>query len=201
MIPDDPPQKNMRETGDRMTGVALAIVHQNQDPEGLGRVKVGYPWRDHSDDRVWARVAVPMAGDRRGTYFIPEVGDEVLVAFERGDLRRPYVVGSLWSHAQPPPVTPDGKNDLRVIHSRKGHKLTFADGEESSVQLELADGKRLTLGADGIVVADANGNSVTIKSGAGEITIQASSKVTLKAPRVVLDAATVEVTGALIVST
>ena len=109
-------------------GVALAIVVDNKDDSGSGRVRVRL--EGQTGETLWARVATPMTGAGRGVYFIPEAGDEVLVAFERGDLRRPYVIGSLWNSKDRPPATnADGLNDLRLIRTRKGHQLTFDDGE------------------------------------------------------------------------
>jgi len=126
-----------------------------------------------------------MAGNKRGMYFIPEIQDEVLVAFERGDMRFPYVVGSLWNGKEPSPETnADGKNDIRVVHSRKGHKLTFNDGSKGLAQLELNDGKRVTIDDNGIVIDDGQGNSVSIQSKGGSISIQAATKVEIKAPQI-----------------
>jgi uncharacterized protein involved in type VI secretion and phage assembly len=190
---------NGTEAGGRVRGVAVALVRSNRDDEGLGRVKVAYPWSDHPHESYWARVAVPMAGAGRGTYFIPEVGDEVLVAFERDDLRFPYVVGSLWNSKDRPPVSDaDGTNDIRVIRTRKGHKLTFDDGIVGKVELELNDGKRVTVDDDGIVLADNGGNAIRIASGSGEIRIEATTRITLNANEIVLDGGTVEVRGVLL---
>jgi hypothetical protein len=76
--------------------VATAVVVDIVDPEAAGRIKVRFPWlRD--DAEMWARVALPLGGNRTGLWALPEVGDEVLVAFEHGDLRRPVVLGSLWN--------------------------------------------------------------------------------------------------------
>ena len=69
----------------RVSGVVVGVVTNNQDPEGMGRVKVKFPWLSDEDESNWARVAAPMAGKERGFYFLPEVEDEVLVAFEHGD--------------------------------------------------------------------------------------------------------------------
>jgi uncharacterized protein involved in type VI secretion and phage assembly len=93
-------------------GVAVAVVTQNRDPDGLARVKVHFPWYEYPNESYWARLAVPMAGQGQGTYFLPEIGQEVLVAFDRGDVRFPYVVGALWNGKEGPPTTnSDGKND------------------------------------------------------------------------------------------
>jgi uncharacterized protein involved in type VI secretion and phage assembly len=83
-------------------GIVVAIVDDLNDQDDLGRVRVRYP---HLNDEIsdWARVATPMGGKGRGLFFRPEKNDEVLVAFELGDPRRPYIVGGLWSKADPPP--------------------------------------------------------------------------------------------------
>ena len=124
-----------------------------------------------------------------GAYFIPEVGDEVLVAFERGDLRFPYIVGSLWNgQEQSPQTNSDGKNDVRCIFSRKGHKFTFNDGSQGLVQLELNDGKKITINDTGISIDDGQGNTISIDSGGGSISIQAAASVSIKAPQVSIEA-------------
>ncbi len=79
----------------RLYGVYTGLVTNNQDPENRGRVKVKFPWLHASEESWWARVATFYAGKGRGSYFMPEVDDEVLVVFERGDFHHPYVVGSL----------------------------------------------------------------------------------------------------------
>lgn len=177
------------EAGGHAKGVAVAIVRQNKDDSGMGRVKVSYPWHSQPQESYWARVAMPMAGGKRGVYFIPEVQDEVLVAFERGDMRFPYVVGSLWNGKDSSPETnADGKNDIRVLRSRKGHKLTFNDGSKGLVQLELNDGKKVAIDDDGIVIDDGKGNSVSIQSNGGTISIQAATKLEIKAPQISIQA-------------
>jgi uncharacterized protein involved in type VI secretion and phage assembly len=183
------PSETSLEAGGHAKGVAVAVVKQNKDNSGLGRVKVSYPWHSQPQESYWARVAMPMAGKNRGVYFIPEVEDEVLVAFERGDLRFPYIVGSLWNGKDKSPQTnADGKNDVRQIRSRKDHKLTFNDGTKGLVQLELNDGKKVAIDDDGIVIDDGKGNSVAIKSNGGSITLQASTKIEIKAPQIVIEA-------------
>jgi uncharacterized protein involved in type VI secretion and phage assembly len=202
------PSETELEVGGHVKGVAVAVVRQNKDESGLARVKVNYPWHSQPRESYWARVASPMTGGNRGMYFLPEVGDEVLVAFERGDLRFPYIVGSLWNGVdKSPQANKDGRNDLRVIHTRKGHKLTFDDGTRGKVQLELDDGKRVTLDDDGIVIDDGKGNKVVIKSASGEISLEAATKLSLKAPQITIEATasgtvkaggTLEVSGALV---
>jgi uncharacterized protein involved in type VI secretion and phage assembly len=130
--------------GSRVYGVVVGIVRDIKDPEGLGRVKVDFPWLAEDSDAVaissgedrahsyWARIATLMAGNGRGTYFIPEVGDEVLVAFEHGDLSRPFVLGMLWNADDAPPEEMDGegKNHVRSITSRSGHRIVLDDSDD-----------------------------------------------------------------------
>src|SRR5689334_20529628 len=94
----------------RLYGVFPAKVTDIKDPDSQGRVKIALPWSpdDGSGYQVWARLAVLMAGNNRGTWFVPDTDDEVLVAFEGGDPRRPYVVGALWNGSDAPPETMDG---------------------------------------------------------------------------------------------
>ncbi|MEA3008362.1 MAG: hypothetical protein QOJ91_54 [Sphingomonadales bacterium] len=96
---------------DPIAGVMTAVVTQNQDPDGLGRVKLRLAAAGEGDETDWARIVAPVAGAARGTFFLPEVGDEVLVAFDHGDIRFPYVLGALWSRFnRPPKVDDDGRN-------------------------------------------------------------------------------------------
>lgn len=165
----------------RITGVVLGVVTNNQDPDGFGRVKVKFPWLSDVDESDWARVAAPMAGNKRGFYFLPEVDDEVLVAFEHGDVRFPYVLGALWNGKDAPPATNgDGKNNVRLIQSRSGHviKLNDEDGKET---IEILDKSQKNS-----IVIDTAKNTITITSDQ-DITISAS-KGTIK-----LDAQNVEI--------
>jgi uncharacterized protein involved in type VI secretion and phage assembly len=151
----------------RIYGVVMGLVTNNQDPDGMGRVRVKFPWLSDDHESWWARVATPMAGPNRGIYFLPEVDDEVLVAFEHGDLRFPYVIGSLWNGKDAPPETnDDGKNNLRLIHSRSGHliRLDDTDGDE---KIEIID--------------KTGNNSVTIKSSDNSVTIACTGRLRLQA--------------------
>jgi uncharacterized protein involved in type VI secretion and phage assembly len=125
----------------RIPGVVVGIVTNNQDPDGMGRIKVRLPFSSDADESNWARIAAPMAGKERGFYFLPEIDDEVLVAFAHGDPRLPFILGALWNGQDPPPAkNDDGKNDVRVLKSRSGHiiRLTDKDGEE---KIEIIDMK------------------------------------------------------------
>lgn len=178
------------EAGGFVKGVAIAVVTQNKDPDGLCRVKVRYPWHSNSSESHWARIAVPMAGKDRGTVFLPEVGDEVLVVFEREDMRFPFVLGGLWNGQEKPPESnASGNNDIRVIKTRKGHTLLFDDNSSKGrLELKLNDGKKLAIDDDGIKLQDTAGNSLEIDSKDGSMTVQAATKLTLKAPSISVEA-------------
>lgn len=179
-------------------GVHVAVVVDVADPDGLGRVRVRLPWTTDGDAayEAWARLATLMAGADRGTWFVPEVDDEVLVAFEHGDPDRPFVVGALWNGQDAPPETMDagGANDVRAIHSRNGVVVRLSDtaGTES-LQLETPAGQRVRLsdGPGRILVEDANGNRVVLE--ASGITIEASASVTVNAAQVRVSAGMVTV--------
>lgn len=165
----------------RINGVVVGVVTNNQDPDGMGRVKVKFPWLSDADESTWARVAAPMAGKERGFYFLPEVDDEVLVVFEHGDMRFPYVLGALWNGKDAPPAAnDDGKNNIRVIKSRSGHviRLTDEDGKE---KIEIIDKSEKNS-----VVFDTADNTITITS-EKDIVLSASKGV------IKLDAKNVEI--------
>jgi uncharacterized protein involved in type VI secretion and phage assembly len=125
-----------KDTNNHIYGVTIGVVTNNKDPEKMGRVKVKFPWLSAEDESAWARVLSPMAGKDRGFYFLPEVEDEVLVAFEHGDINFPYVLGALWNGKDKPPLTnDDGKNNQRIIKSRSGHSIILddTDGEEKII--------------------------------------------------------------------
>ena len=97
----------------------------------MERVKVKYPWLDNEHESNWARVASPGAGATRGLLMTPEVNDEVLVAFEHGDMNRPYVVGGLWNGKDKPQrvAAKNGKVEFRSLKTRVGHEIMLQDGE------------------------------------------------------------------------
>lgn len=177
----------------------LAQVTDLNDPDAIGRVQVrllSFDGVAGQDGPLWARIALPFAGASRGAYFMPDLGDEVLVSFVNGDPRYPVIIGGLWHGQAAPPESMDGasKNYLKVIRSRNGVKVTLDDhdGQEKMV-LETPGGQKITLqdGPGAIEIVDANGNSVKLES-AG-ITVQASAKVTVQAASVDVSAGMVKV--------
>jgi uncharacterized protein involved in type VI secretion and phage assembly len=183
--------------GGRWYGVAPATVIDIADPDGHGRVQVTLPWcPDSGGNRyeAWARVATLFAGKDRGSWFMPEVGDELLVAFEHGDPARPYVLGGLWNGSDTPPESANARNDRKMIRSRNGVTVTLDDsnGREKLI-LETPGGQKVTLedGPGAVEIEDSNGNSVKLET-AG-ITITAAVKLTVNAPQVAVSAAMVTV--------
>jgi uncharacterized protein involved in type VI secretion and phage assembly len=165
-------------------GTAIGIVTGTQDPDGLARVQVRFPWLGDGSTSSWARVATPMAGRDRGMFFIPEVDDEVLVAFELGDIGAPYVVGSLWNHVDiPPEAGAGGENNVRLIRSRSGHELRFDDTPGSeSVEITTTTGQTIRLddGNDRTILVDAGSGAVALRADRS-ITIESTGDLALKA--------------------
>lgn len=184
-------------------GVYPALVSDVVDPNNQGRVKVRLPWSPDaggSNYEVWARLATMMGGNNRGSWFIPDKDDEVLVAFEGGNPRRPYVVGALWNGKDAPPERMDGSgnNYLKTILSRQGIRITMDDTDGAvKLRLETPGGQSIVLSdADNSIVAeDSNGNSIKMESQG--ITITASSQVKVQASTVEIDAGMVTVNAAM----
>jgi uncharacterized protein involved in type VI secretion and phage assembly len=187
----------------RWYGVHPARVTDIKDPDGQGRVKVALPWAPDADSgtyEVWARLATMMAGSGRGTWYVPDPEDEVLVAFEAGDSRRPYVLGALWNGSDQPPESMDGsgQNDKKVICSRNGVKVTLddTDGQEKLI-LETPGGQKLTMqdGPGSVEIVDSNQNSVKLET-AG-VTVTTTSKATVNASTVEVTASSVTVNAGI----
>src|SRR5262245_24718649 len=184
-------------------GAHVALVTDVADPDGQGRVRVKLPWApDGGDDayEAWARLATFMAGNNRGSWFVPDTGDEVLVVFEGGDPRRPYVVGSLWNGTDSPPESMDGsgENNLKVLRSRNGVRLVMDDTQGSEeLIVETPGGHRVTLSdADrSVLIEDAAGNSVKLESSG--ITLTSSGTVKVQASTVDVSAGSVNVTAGI----
>lgn len=190
--------------GGRWYGVYPALVTDVKgDPDGLGRVKLTLPWvADTGDGRyeAWARVATLMAGNNRGSWFVPDVNDEVLIAFEGGDPRRPYVLGGLWNGKDRPPERMDGagQNTKKVLRSRNGVKVTLDDSDgREALTLETPGGQKLTLkdGPGAIELVDSNGNS--LKLSPSGVAIESAGKVSITATQLEVSAGSVQVTAGM----
>jgi uncharacterized protein involved in type VI secretion and phage assembly len=193
-------------TDSRIYGVVIGIVTNNKDPEGLGRIRVKFPWLSDEDESNWARVASLMAGKERGIFILPEIDDEVLVVFEHGNINMPYIIGSLWNGKDAPPETnSDGKNNIRMMKSRSGHviKIDDTDGnekieivdktEKNIITIDTKDNKISILSDRDIEMSAPNGKiaidalNIELKSSAAtkieastEMSLKASGKVTVK---------------------
>jgi uncharacterized protein involved in type VI secretion and phage assembly len=184
-------------------GVYAALVTDIADPDGQGRVRVRLPWSPDPSGKAyeaWARLGVFMAGNNRGAWFVPDPEDEVLVAFEAGDPRRPYVLAGLWNGQDAPPESMDGagKNETKTLRSRNGVIVTLSDKDgQESLTLETPGGQSLKLedGPGKVTVTDSNGNSIELAS-AG-VTVTASAKLTVQASTVEISAGMVTVNAGM----
>lgn len=185
----------------RYFGVYPATVADNQDPDSQGRVQVRLPWSPDGSGgqyEVWARVATMMAGGGRGTWFVPDNGDEVLICFQGGDPRWPFVIGAMWNGQDDPPETIDPDNNVKAIVSRTGIKITL-DDTSGAVTLTLA-----TPGGQTVTMADA-GSTITVQDTSGNscrlapqgITITAASKLTISAATAEIDIGQVAVNSGM----
>jgi phage protein D/phage baseplate assembly protein gpV len=155
---------------DTVIGLVVGIVTDNQDPEGLGRVKVKYPFLSSDHASTWARLVAPGAGAERGWEWVPEVNDEVLIGFEHGDVHYPYVIGGLWNGTDAPPqsstqLVQSGKVQKRVVRSRTGHTIVLDDSD----------------GGGGILIEDSQGNKIQLDTQANSLTIEVQGDATIKA--------------------
>ena len=182
-------------------GAYAALVTDLEDPDNQGRVKIKLPWSPDGEGlqyEAWARLSTLMAGAERGSWFVPDLDDEVLVIFEGGNPRRPYVIGSLWNGKDAPPETMDAKNSIKAIHSRNGVKIVMDDSDgRETLTLETPGGHKFTLedGSKSVTLEDSNGNTVTMEP-AG-VTVESSGKVTVKATQVEISAAMLKVDAAV----
>lgn len=169
------------------SGPVVGVVTNNNDPDGWGRVKLKMPWLSEDVESDWARVVSVGAGPERGLLCLPEVNDEVLVAFEAGDVGRPYVLGGLWNGEDAPSIAvseavQNGEVHKRVFKTRVGHILTFTDGSEEGVTLETAGGHLLALEDEGqkVVLRTSAGQILTLDDSSNEITLEAGGDLTIK---------------------
>lgn len=182
----------------QVEGVVPALVTNLNDPDNLGRVKVKYAWLGEIESD-WVRVATPMAGSSRGIMILPEVNDEVLVAFEHGDIHRPYIIGSMWSSTDQPPLKnstacADGKVNQRIYKTRQGHTILMDDKDgEEKISIKSKSGHEIILndksGSESVILKDKTGsNKLEIKSSnnsmainvGGDFSVTAAGKITLK---------------------
>jgi phage baseplate assembly protein V len=168
----------------KIPGVVIGVVNAVDDPNGEGRIRVDFPWMGGSNKSYWAPVVTFMSGNGRGSWFMPEVGDEVVVAFDHGEIDHPFVLGFVWNGQDKPPETDVHK---RFFKSVKGHSILFDDDDgEEKVAIATNGGQKITLDdvAKTIEVTTASGVKITLDDTSSAITIQASQKVTINAAQV-----------------
>jgi uncharacterized protein involved in type VI secretion and phage assembly len=173
-------------------GVYPAIVTDLVDSDQLGRVEVRFPWLGEDGDqavRAWATLCSPYADTDQGLLALPEVGSQVVVAFEAGNLRRPYVIGATWNGREALPHPPERSNDVRLLRSRADSRLEFDDAAGSAtVRLTMASGHQVILddAAQEVTVKHAMG--CVVKLTATAVEIQANVSLDVSAPMVKVDA-------------
>jgi phage baseplate assembly protein V len=164
-----------------MPGFVEAIVIDNVDPEQLGRVMVKFPMLPDAPKSFWARLVMPMAGRNRGWMTIPEIDDEVLVAFIHGDFSHAIVLGALYNGVDTPPyANEDSQNNLRVMQSRSGHRLTF-DDTAGAERIEL-----ILHNEEIRVIWDSTAKVLSVYSGK-DIIIEAKDTIKMKCKDFVLE--------------
>lgn len=175
-----------------MNHLSTAIVTNNSDSDNLGRVKVQYPWSSESEESHWARVSTFMAGKEQGFYTIPEVGQEVLVAFVNGDIQYPIIIGTLWNQEAIPPVSNDDNNDIKKIRSRSGHEIIFNDSDNPKLEILTNSGHKVVLddstGSEKILIEDSGGSSLELDTSSKAIKISADMDVSIEATNITLKA-------------
>jgi uncharacterized protein involved in type VI secretion and phage assembly len=179
-------QPRSRSSDRRIYGVVEAIVAKvTDDPEQEGRVKLTYPWFDGGREvSDWCRVSQLYAGNGYGSCFVPEEGDEVLVAFIHGDMRFPIILGGLYNGKDKPPTARTTSTDQKMIRTKAGHRLIMDDSPQSqAIRIVTQGGHELILDdQSGSIVASGNGVSITLKDD-GSVTVQADT-VTVQATTV-----------------
>lgn len=194
-------------------GLTVGVVTNLEDPESLGRVKVKLTVRDDKENETtWARVLMPFVGNKMGAYFMPEVDDEVIVAFIGGQLEKPIVIGSVFNKKSKPPVDNEGgKNLTKMIKTKTGHTLEFLDDKgKGSISITTEKGAKIIIDDDKEkITVDDGANTITTSKGDGKVAIKADKKFEVKcggtsvvldgnANKITIKGTTVEIKGAQI---
>ena len=184
----------------RYFGVYPALVTDIVDSLGLGRVQVRFPWLGNTgsnDVRAWATLVSPYADDDQGLEILPSVGTQVVVAFEAGDLTRPYVVGATWNGMESLPESASQPNNKRLLKSRAKSLLEFDDTDGAAkVTISMQSGHKVVLddAAQEVTVTHSNGCFVKIDV-AGRVVVQANASCDITAPVLNVHAATANFDG------
>jgi uncharacterized protein involved in type VI secretion and phage assembly len=176
----------------RLYGVCVGLIEENEDPDSEGRVRVRFPWLDDATVSEWCRVCQLYAGNQYGSFFVPEVGDEVLIAFGHGDMAEPIVLGGLYNGQDKPPSARTAQQDQKLIRTKGEHQILLDDSAQSKmVEVTTAGGhvltlddqnKKITLASKSghTVELDDQGKKVTVKSMAGHQIVMDDSAMSLK---------------------
>lgn len=185
-------QFKAQEPEQKIYGVTVCQVLNNIDCNGKARVQLKLPWLPGFEP--WARISNQMASGGAGCYFVPQIGDEVLVSFNHGDVREPYIVGSLYnSQDSPPAKAPIDAVNKRKIRTPQGHELEFDDLQQK-ITLTTPSKTTVVLDAQKAEISTP-GASLTIGV-AGDVTVTSKTKITLDAPAIELKGkATVSIEG------
>lgn len=182
-------------------GLYPAIVTDIVDPDSLGRIQVKFPSLGEGGEnvRAWATLLTPYADDNQGFEFLPAVDTQVVVAFEAGNPRRPYIVGSCWNGRESLPEAPAAANNKRLIKTRAGSLLEFDDTAGAfkiTISMKNGNSHQLVLddGAQEVSLKHNNGCVITFNAG-GQIEIQANATVEITASAVNVHAATATFDG------
>jgi phage baseplate assembly protein V len=189
-------QSRSRTTDQRYYGVVPALVEEVEGDDE-GRVRLRFPWFDAGTVTDWCRVSQLYAGNGYGSCFVPEKGDEVLVAFVHGDMRFPIVLGGLYNGRDKPPAARKDGHDRKMIRTRHGHELVFdEESGHAAVRVTSAAGHVVELDDEGnaIKVTAAKGGTVSVRAD-GAITLTSKDSVTLDAPRVTLRSPAIDLGG------
>lgn len=179
----------------RYYGVYEGIVTDDKDPSKEGRAQVKFPWFDDQMTTEWCRVQQFYAGNDYGAYFVPEVGDEVLVAFIQGDMHFPVILGGLYNGKDKPPTARTADKDQKMIRTKAKHEILMDDtsGKEK-IQIKTKGGHQITLddtsGSEKITIVDSKTkNQIEIDSVANSIKIESTGgKLVLKAGQIEMSA-------------
>lgn len=191
--------------GARFYGLYPAIVTDIVDPGSLGRIEVRLPWLGAAGDvvRAWATLLSPYAEDDQGFFVLPSVDTQVVVGFEAGDPRRPYIVGAAWNGREALPETPAAANDKRLIRTRSGCLLEFDDTPGAvKITISTPGGHSVTLddGSREVKIAHSDGPHVTMNAG-GQVQVQANSTVEVTASALNVHAASAVFDGTVTCTT
>lgn len=201
-------ESRSRSTDQRYFGVYEALVSNVNDPEKEGRIKIKMPWFDPDMETEWCRVRQFYAGNGYGAFYMPELGDEVLIAFVQGDMRYPIILGGLYNGTDKPPSHRDDQTDQKMLRTKAGHvfvlddspgkecvRITTKGGHEFNLSDSDKKAEVKTSGGHNIALED-GGSKVTIQTSGGQSITLTPGTATLKAQSIVLDAPSVALGGA-----